>query len=91
MANVSVNSAIVKNGIEVCNEVMQDLDRLISYLEREYQRAQQSWKDSKAAQANGIVYECISMLKRPIGELGDCRIKLMELETAISNYENTNF
>jgi hypothetical protein len=90
MSNVSASSSIVRNGIEVCNEGIQDLNRLIAALRSDYERAGSRWNDNKYAQLGRIVYECTSALQKPIGDLSDNIIKLRELETALSDYEGTN-
>ena len=90
MANISARSSIVKNAQEVCNEGIQDLNRTASHLQRCYQDAGQSWKDSKYAQLGGIVHECSTALRHPINELVDCLNKLKNLETALLEYESTN-
>jgi len=90
MANISVNSSLVRNGYEVCNEGIQDLNRLIDALNRDYDNAGAKWKDNKYAQLGRIIYECTSALKRPIGDLSNNIIKLKELEVALLEYEGTN-
>jgi len=88
--NISVNSSLVKNGYEVCNEGIYDLNRLIKAIQDDYLRAGENWKDDKYAQLGRIVYECTSALQRPIGELSDNIIKLKELEVVLLEYESTN-
>jgi len=90
MHNVSVNSSLVRNGYEVCEEGKWDLDRLIRAIQRDYQEAGEKWKDNKYAQLGRIVYECTSALQRPIGELSDNINKLKELEVKLLEYESTN-
>ena len=91
MANISVNSSLVRNGYEVCNEGIQDLERLINALRKDYDEAGRGgWNDNKYAQLGRIVYECTSALQRPIADLSYNIIKLKELETALLEYESTN-
>jgi len=90
MANISVNSSVVRNGQEVCNEGLRDLNDAIKMLEGEYLKAGERWKDEKYAQLGRIVYECTSALRRPIGDLSDNILKLKELEVALLEYESNN-
>ncbi len=90
MTSASVNLAIVKNAQSVCNEGIQDLNRLAASLQQHYLQAGEKWKDSKYAQLGGIVHECSTALRKPIQELVDCLNKLKGIEGALSEYESTN-
>jgi len=90
MSNVSVNIEIVKNAQAVCNEGIQDLNRVAAALQSDYQQAGQGWQDSKYTQLGGIVQECSTAIKKPVQDLIECLNKLKALETALQEYESTS-
>ena len=91
MANVSVERSAITKAIAICQQAIQELQSTSSSLQRKYQAAGTSWKDSKYTQLGSIVNTCNTSLKNPIEGLKDCIKKLEALEKAVSDYEDINF
>lgn len=90
MPGVSVEVAAVSGAISLCQQSIQQFTKTSSDLNKKYQAAGSSWKDSKYQQLGGIVGECTSALSKPIKQLEDCVQKLTALQKAIAEYEQTS-
>lgn len=90
MPGVSVEAAAVSGAISLCQQSIQQFTKASSDLNKKYQTAGASWKDSKYQQLGGIVGECTSALAKPIKQLEDCVQKLTALQKAIAEYEQTS-
>lgn len=89
MAGVSVDAAAVAGAISLCKQSIQILNKASIDLSRKYVSAGTFWKDSKYQQLGGIINECTTELNKPHGELEDCLSKLIELQKAVLDYEQT--
>ena len=90
MPGVSVEAAAVAGAISLCQQSIQNFNKASADLNRKYQAAGSSWKDSKFQQLGGIVNDCTAALNKPVKELEDCLTKLGALQKAIAEYEQTS-
>ena len=89
MPGVSVESAAVESAISLCRQSIQQFNKASDDLNRKFQAAGTSWKDSKYQQLGGIVNECTRALSNPIKQLEECMTSLNALHKAIVEYEQT--
>ena len=90
-SGVSVESAAVTGGIRCCMTSIQEMETAINLLVKNYQKAGSGgWRDQKYIALGGIVEECCVALKKPVGELQACLVKLQKLLEAVQNYESEN-
>lgn len=90
MPGVSVEAAAISGAISLCQQSIQQFTKASSDLNKKYQAAGSSWKDSKYQQLGGIVGDCTNALSKPITQLQDCVQKLTALQKAIAEYEQTS-
>ena len=90
MSRVSVNAAAVASAISLCQQSIQQFTKASNDLNRKYQAAGISWKDSKYQQLGGIIRECDAALLKPMAQLEECVKSLMVLQAAVAEYEQAN-
>lgn len=90
MSGVSVEAAAVTSAISLCQQSIQQFNKASDDLNKKYQAAGTSWKDSKYQQLGGIVHECTTALSKPIKQLEECVKSLTALQQAIAEYEQTS-
>ena len=90
MSGVSVEAAAVAGAISLCQQSIQQFNKASDDLNKKYQAAGTSWKDSKYQQLGGIVRECATALSNPIKQLEECVKSLAALQKAIAEYEQTS-
>ena len=89
MANV--DSGAVQRAMKLCQQSISELEQASKGVESKYQQAGSGWRDSKYQQLGGIIGECVSALRAPIGQLSECINVLSQIAAAISEYEEVSF
>lgn len=89
MANV--DSAAIQKAMQLCQQSITELQQASKGVESKYAQAGSGWKDSKYQQLGGIIGECVSALRAPISQLGECMNVLSQLAAAIGEYEEVSF
>lgn len=90
MGNISVDAQTVAKAIELCNKSINEFNKAVNTLKKQYQTAGSTWNDGKYKQLGGIVNDCSTALSKPVKQLEECIKKLTALQKAISEYEQTN-
>ena len=89
MANV--DSAAIQKSMQLSQQSIGELQSASRGIETKYQQAGSTWRDSKYQQLGGIIGECVSALRAPIDQLGECMNVLSQIADAIIEYDSIIF
>lgn len=88
MSEVSVNSQLLAQLIELCKKSMNELSQTSNKLLSQYKDLGSTWKDNKYKEFGDIINNCCSSLKKPLGEMERAVVYLRELMSILKEYES---
>ena len=90
MDNVTVSSAMLKEGMKMCEGSIEKLKQHSGKLNKIMDNAYSyGWQDKNREKVEKKVFECVKALERPVKELQECESNLNDLLNAVLEYEES--